>query len=212
MRALFLLLVLANVALYGWWRYGSPSGAADPAPLARQIEPGSLKVISPTETRSAVAKKAPVTACLDWGSFTAAEAARAEQALEPLALGARVTQRRSEGLAAAWWVFIPPQASRPAAFKKAIELKELGIDDYFVVQDEGEHRWAVSLGIFRTEEAAQARLAALRDKGVRTARIGQRDTVVPRVWLQIQGVDAALQSKLKEIARQFEGTEMKDCV
>ena len=67
----------------------------------------------------------------------------------------------------AWWVFIPPQASRPAAFGKAIELKDLGVEDYFVVQDEGEHRWALSLGIFRTEEAAQARLSALQEKGCR---------------------------------------------
>jgi hypothetical protein len=210
MRALFLLLVLANVALYGWWRYGAPTGAADPTPLARQIEPERLRVISASELRPALAQKAPV--CHEWGGFTPADAARAEQALEPLALGSRLAQRRSDGIAAAWWVFIPPQASRPAAFKKAIELKELGVDDYFVVQDEGEHRWAVSLGIFRTEEAAQARLAALRDKGVRTAQVGQRDAVVPRVWLQVKGVDAALLGKLKAIARQFEGTEVKECL
>ena len=211
MRALFLLLLLANVALFVWWQYGAPTGAADPAPLARQIEPEKLRILSPADVRSASVKEPPV-ACLEWGSFTPADAARAEQSLEPLKLGARLSQRRSEGLAPAWWVFIPPQASRPAAFRKAIELKELGVEDYFVVQDEGEHRWAVSLGIFRTEEAAQARLAALQEKGVRTARVGQRDTVVPRTWLRVQGADAALQARLKEIARQAEGTELRECL
>jgi len=211
MRALFLLLVLANVALYLWWQYGAPGDAADPAPLARQIEPEKLRIISGRELRSATAKESPV-ACLEWGSFTPADAARAEQALEPLKLGSRLSQRRGEGLAHAWWVFIPPQPSRPAAFRKAIELKELGVEDYFVVQDEGEHRWAVSLGIFRTEEAAQARLAALQEKGVRTARIGQRDTVVPRTWLRVQGADPAMQARLREIARQAEGTELKECL
>jgi hypothetical protein len=46
---------------------------------------------------------------------------------------------------------------------------------------------------------------------VRTARVGARETVVPKVWLQVKGVDAPLQLRLKEIARQVEGSELKDC-
>ena len=38
-----------------------------------------------------------------------------------------------------------------------------------------------------------------------------RETVVPKVWLQVKGVDAPLQARLKEIARQVEGSELKDC-
>jgi hypothetical protein len=148
--------------------------------------------------------------CLEWGSFSVADATRAEQALEPLGLGTRLAQRRAEEQAA-WWVFIPPQANRQLALRKAAELKQLGVEDYFVVQEEGAYHWALSLGVFRTEEAAQARLAALRDQGVRSARVGARDTVVPKVWLQVKGVDAPLQARLKEIARQIDGSELKDC-
>jgi hypothetical protein len=108
-------------------------------------------------------------------------------------------------------VFVPPQGSRQGALRKANELKDLGIDDYYVVPDEGEHRWAVSLGVFRSEEAAQARLAALRAQGVRSARVGTRETVVPRIWLQVKSVDVPLRARLKEMARQVEGTELKDC-
>lgn len=213
MRALFLLLLLANLAFYAWWRYGAPADAADPAPLSRQIEPEKLKVIAPHELPppSAAKKQAPVPiACMEWGSFTVADAPRAEQALEPLGLGARLAQRRTEEVAG-WWVFIPPQGSRQGAIKKASELKALGIDEYFIVQEEGEHRWALSLGVFRSEEAAQAHLAALRTQGVRTAQVGPRETVVPKIWLQVKSVDAPLQARLKEIARQIEGSELKDC-
>ena len=147
---------------------------------------------------------------MDWGSFTLTDVSRAEQALEPLGLGPRVSQRRTEEHAG-WWVFIPPQGNRQRALTKAAELKQLGVEEYFIVQDEGAMRWALSLGVFRTEEAAQARLTALRDQGVRTARIGTRDTTVPKVWLQVKSVDAPLQARLKEIARQVEGTELKDC-
>lgn len=220
MRALFLALLLANLVLYAWWRYGVPDNAA-PAPLSRQIAPDKLKVVAPAALPpvSAAPKPAPsppasapasAAACLEWGSFTVADVARAEQALEPLALGARLAQRRSDEQAG-WWVFIPPQDNRQSALRKAAELKQLGVEDYFVVQDEGPYRWALSLGVFRTEEAAQGRLAALRGQGVRTARVGARETVVPKVWLQVKGVDAPLQLRLKEIARQVEGSELKDC-
>jgi hypothetical protein len=214
MRALFLLLVLANLALYAWSHYAAAPAAADPAPQARQIAPDKLKVIAPASLPppAAAAKKpaAVGSQCLEWGSFTVADAPRAEKALEPLALGARLGQRRTEEIAA-WWVFMPSQGSRQAALRKAAELKALGVDEYFIVQEEGEHRWALSLGVFRSEEAAQARLAALRAQGVRTAQVGPRETLVPKIWLQVKSVDAPLEARLKEIARQIDGSELKPC-
>jgi hypothetical protein len=215
MRALFLLLLLANLAFFAWAHYAGPTESGlDSTPLARQIEPERLKIVGPDDAPAVVspAKPSPVLAqgCLEWGSFTLVDAPRAEKALEPLALGTRLAQRRTEETAG-WWVFIPPQGSRPAAQKKAAELKALGVDDYFIVFDEGPQRWALSLGVFRTEEAAQARLAALRDQGVRSAAVGPRETVVPKVWLQVKGVDAPTEIKLKEIARSIEGSELKTC-
>lgn len=225
MRVAFLVLLLANLALYAWLRYGASE--AEPVPLSRQIAPDKLKVVAPAglPAVSAVAKPpapapAPAVAapaspatsvtCVEWGSFTIADASRAEQALEPLALGPRLAQRRTEEQAG-WWVFIPPQGNRQSALRKAAELKQLGVEEYFIVQEEGPLRWALSLGVFRTEESAQARLAALRGQGVRTARVGARDTTVPKVWLQVKGVDAPLQARLTEIARQVEGSELRDC-
>jgi len=215
-RALFVIIVLVNVAFFVWAHYvAPPETAADPLPLGRQIEPEKLKVVAPAEVAALntrpLAAAAPVTLkCLEWGSFTVADLPQAQSALEPLGLGARLAQRRMED-AATWWVFIPPQPSRPAAFKKAAELKALAISDYFVVQDEGPNRWAVSLGVFRSEEAAQARLAALRDQGVRSAQVAARETGTPKVWLQMKGVDATLQARLTDIAHSMEGTELRDC-
>ena len=221
MRTLFLLLLLANVAFFAWSRLVSPPDAStDAAPLARQIEPEKLKVIVPAELPPGAAapvgaRPAPVAVaaakCIEWGSFTLADAPRAEKALEPLALGPRVGQRRTEELAG-WWVFIaPPANGRAGAFRKAAELKALGVDDYFVVQEDGPHRWSVSLGVFRTEEAARARLAALRAQGVRSAQAGPRETTVPKVWLQVKGVDGALETKLRDVAREIEGSELRSC-
>lgn len=219
MRALFFVLLLANVAFFAWSRYYAPAdGSTDRGPLTRQIEPEKLRIVGPGEPVSSLPKPASAlastgstgSACLEWGGFTVAEAPRAEKAMEPLALGPRLAVRRSEE-SAGWWVFIPPQANRPAAMKKAAELKALGIEEYFVVQEESPNRWAISLGIFRTEEAAQAHLEGLRARGVRSAQVGARDAHVPRVWLQVKQVDAPLHARLKEIAGAVEGSELRDC-
>lgn len=221
MRTVFLVLVFANLAFFAWARYLSPAdAAADAAPLGRQIEPDKLRILGAGEPgvakaapKPAVAPAAPAVppaACLEWGSFTLADAPRMQQTLEPLSLGPRLGQRRTEETAG-WWVYLPPQGSRQAALKKAAELKSLGVDEYFVVADEGPFRWGVSLGVFRNEDAALARLATLRKLGVRTAEVGARETLVPKIWLQVQGVDAALEAQLRNIARQVDGSELRPC-
>jgi hypothetical protein len=201
MKALFLVLVLANLAVFAWSRYFSAAPAAAEGVLARRDDAGDLKIVPPADVASA---------CLEWGSFSPADYARAEKALEPLALGTRLAQRRTDD-AAGWWVFIPPQGSRQAALKKAAELKALGVHDYYIMGEEGDSPWALSLGVFRTEQAALARLAMLREQGVRSALVGSRDTVAPKLWLQVKGVDAALEARLREIARQLEGSELRNC-
>jgi hypothetical protein len=209
MRALALLLVLGNLMLAAWFQfYGTAD--AEPVPLGKGLNSERLQVIRAGALPAAKVAPRAIAKCIEWGSFAVADAPRAEKALEPLALGARLAQRRTEETAG-WWVFIPPQGSRPAALKKAGELKGLGIDEYFIVQEEGPHHWAVSLGVFRTEEAAQARLATLQKRGVRSAQVGPREMLVPKIWLQVKGVDESLESKLREIAREIEGSEVKPC-
>ena len=51
----------------------------------------------------------------------------------------------------------------------------------------------------------------LRARGVRTARVGQRDTVVPKVWLRVANVDPTLERQLADIALQMEGSELRTC-
>ena len=212
MRALFLLLVAVNLGLFAWTTVLSPLDAAsDPRPLARQIDPGKLKILAPEELAAAQPARADVAACVEWGSFTAATAPRAEQALEPLALGARLSSRRGEETAR-WWVYIPPKDGRAGAQKAVSELKSLGVDEYFVMQEEGKMRWAVSLGVFGSEVAAKGRLDAIRAQGVRGAQAAARETQVTKVAFQVQGADAAMRARLSEIAQEFPGSELRDCL
>jgi hypothetical protein len=183
----------------------APAAPAAPAPSAAP----AVTAATPATPATAPAAGKPA-ACAEWGGFAVAEAPKAEQALAPLALGSRLSQRRSEEKAG-WWVFIPPQGSRAGAQKKTAELKALGIDEFFVMQDAGKSQWAISLGVFSSEEAAKSRLEALRAKGVRSAQTGERDTQVAKVWFQLRGAELAQLAKLRETAQSFPGTEVRDC-
>jgi len=214
MRALFLLLLLANLAFFAWAHYLSPPDpGSDRQPLTHQLDPQKLPIVAPPPARAPAAAAGPraaAGACLEWGSFTLFDVKTARNLLEPLALGARLSERPVEETAN-WWVYMPPQGDNQSAQRKGAELRALGVENFFVVQDEGSYRWAISLGVFRNEPAAQARLAALKAKGVRTAQVGARVTQVPKVWLRVRDVDAALRARLREVSQTIEGSELRDC-
>jgi hypothetical protein len=205
-RTVFLVLLAANVLFFAWSRYFSANGAAADGVLARRNEPEKLRIVPPAEPRAQAAAR-----CLEWGAFTLADYSRAEKALEPLALGARVSPRRSAEEAPGWWVFIPSQGDRQGALKKAAELKALGVTDYYIMGEDADTPWSVSLGIYRSEQAALARLASVRDQGVRSALVGSRETTVPRLWLQVKEVDGALEARLRELARELPGSDLRPC-
>jgi len=211
-RTAFLALVGANVGLFAWaYALAPPESGTDPRPLANQIDPAQMRILSPAELAATPPPPKPApSSCIEWGAFTLAVAPRAEQALEPLALGARLGFRRGEETAH-WWVFIPPKDGKAAAQKAVNDLKGLGLDDYHVMNEEGKMRWAISLGVFSTEAAAKVRLEAVREKGVRTAQAAPRETVVTKVSFRLQGADAAIRARLGEIAQQFPGSELREC-
>lgn len=220
MRALMLFLILLNVGFFAWAKYIAPTeSGADPRPLTRQLAPDRLLIVPQGATASPPAAAAPTRpaprpariACLEWGSFTLADAPAAARVVESLGLADRLSERRTQETAG-WWVFIPPQRDRrQGAQRKARELRALGVKDYFIVQEEGPHRWAVSLGVFRTEEAARARLEALQQKKVRSAEVGPRETRVPKLWLQVREVELSTRERLEAIVSRIPGTELRVC-
>ncbi|MEK7437432.1 MAG: SPOR domain-containing protein [Pseudomonadota bacterium] len=234
MRLLFYILMLANATFfaYGWFGPGAQAGG-DAQIISQQLNPEKIRLLRPeqvgTLTRDPAAAKPEavkpeavkpeaakpeavksVSACLEWGAFGNSDLARVEQALAPLALGAKLSQRRQEDIAG-FWVYIGPLASRQFAVQKAGELKRLGVDDYFIVTDDPKWRNSVSLGVFTTEDAAKSRLAALRAKGVRSATIGARETQQGRTYFQVRDANPGLVAKLNEFKQGYAGTELREC-
>jgi hypothetical protein len=239
------LLLLANLALFGWMKWGSaltvdadagsvqaalnpdkiklleslPASAATPASgtmpgLTLTLSPVSAPAASATLPASApapaVAANVPpkVANCAEWGEFSGEDLARAQQDLAALKLGDRLIQRGLEQ-DHGYWIYIPPVKKRAAVEKKIEQLKERGVKDYFVVQEKGKWLNAISLGVFKTEEAAQKYLATLKTKGVHSAKLGERKSKLKFTVFAIKGLDAGAVERLNALQKGFPDSELK---
>jgi len=213
LKTFAIVLLLANLAL-GAWAYLGRGDARDAHLMAQQISPEKIKLLGEKDkARLAppkVAEAPKMVACIEWGGFAASDATKVEEALAPLAAGTRLTQRRVDD-SVGWWVFIPPLANRQAANQKVVELKSLGVEDYFIVNEDPKWRNAIQFGLFKTEEAARARLEQLRVQRVRSAQSGRREGQVTRVFFQMREVPEAFAAKLGEMKAMFPGSEVKPC-
>jgi hypothetical protein len=207
-RTLLVLLLLANLTMLGYTLLDRRT-AGEAARLQEQVKPDKIKLLSPREVAQLGPAKVAALAdvCVEWGPFTDAERARALGDLEPLALGKLLTQRRVESTSA-FWVYVPPLPNRAAAETRAAVLRASGIKDFSVV-DSGPQRLAISLGVFRTEEAANAYLAELGTKGVNNARVGPHQQSIVATLLVIRDPRDPVMNRLHELAPSYPGVEAK---
>jgi hypothetical protein len=73
----------------------------------------------------------------------------------------------------------------------------------------GPQRLAISLGVYRTEEAAKARLETLQAQGLRTAKVGPRAQSVQQTIFIVRDPPAQVMARLKEMQGDFQGSELK---
>ena len=64
---------------------------------------------------------------------------------------------------------------RPTWRRRSWNWSELGVADYYAIEAAGPMHNAISLGMFSTEEAANSFLIGLRARGVKSARVGERE-------------------------------------
>ncbi len=212
MRLIFLLLVLAHLAFYAWVHYLRVAVDADAHIQQVQITPEKIRLLNAPAPRvqgSAAANPRngkAAAACLEWGAFIGPEAVRADAAIAELGLPAAQLKRVAADRPG-YWVVIPPLKTRAEAERTAERLKGLGITD--IVLDPPQRRNAISLGIFRTEEAAQTLLSAVQKKGVDNAVLELRENFFRRVVFYVREPDAATVAKLSALRAATPGTEVK---
>jgi hypothetical protein len=106
-----------------------------------------------------------------------------------------------------YWVYIPPLGSKVDASRKGEELKGRGITDFYIVQEAGPWQFAISLGVFNTEEAAANYLVQLKKKNVRSAVIGPRDAKTSTFI--IQNADETATAQLTALKGDFPSAVVK---
>ncbi len=209
MRGLFFLLLSVNSAFAVYLYFGPPRGG-EAQVMQQQINPGKIKLLGDPSAPAGPAGMAAqaLAACVEWGTFSGNEMVRAEAALAKLALGDKMSQKSVER-AVGYWVYVPPLKSKQDAEKKIGELKARGVTDYFLVQDSPKWRNAISLGIFSTREAANNYFIELKEKGVKSAVVGERTDLMKHVMFVIRDPSQTVTAKLVELQQQFPGSELK---
>jgi hypothetical protein len=146
-------------------------------------------------------------ACYEWGSFSVASLQKARGILAKYSLDATPKQQSSQD-ATRYWVYIPRLKSAEAAQAKADELRALGVEDFFVVQ---EPRWqnAISLGVFRDEQLADKLLEEVKSKGVVSAVKGVHNQEKGQVSLFISNMSSDTVVEIGKLKPDFPGSELK---
>jgi hypothetical protein len=172
-RALFLILLLANILFFAWSRWVAPVGdsGGHPTPstrdrsairLLKEASPGSTQAVG---SGGAVAYTPPESAtCVSGGPYldrTAAE--QAVDRLSDLGYASRIRASR-DNVWVGRWVRIANLATPSDAANALAELKAAGVDDAYLLSDEPPGN-VVSLGVFSDPARAEAVAALARRAG-----------------------------------------------
>ncbi len=240
MKVLFWILLLINVIFFAVMQWGSVLFDDGQTYQAQPpLREGSILLLKTPQSMPALAQSAPVhittldaasaavhiaipdaasapiitrpvnTVCMEWGDFSGADFERASKALASLQLESKLSQRQIEHTIG-YWVYIPPLKDKAATNQKVAQLKARGVKEYFVVQDAGPWLNAISLGVFKTQEAAQNFLNELHTKNVRSAQVGERASKLKATIFVLNELDDATVIKLTTMQKDFAGSELKN--
>jgi hypothetical protein len=240
LRFVFWSLLFLNAALFAYAQsyLGTSKGSEEErARIKPQLDPGKLVLLTNAQADAAKTSPAPQSAsapasapakaaeqasvpappakalaCIDVATFSAGEAKRFESRLASLDLGDRQSRQAVQAQdVTSYLVNIPPQPSKDAADRKAAELRGLGVTNFFIMSGESPMKWAISLGVFKTESGAQTLLAQLNKQGVHSARITPRGPAVTRYAYRFRDIEDDARERIVSVADAVSSAEVKNC-
>lgn len=194
------------------------SEVANPQPANPQAAKLALTKASSARQDTKVADKAESKssvhvssshACYEWGSFNLARINEAVDAANQLGIKNFVNQQTGAVENTRYWIYKPPLASAEAAQVKADELRKLGVEDFFIVQDPKWHN-AISFGVFRDEQLADKLMTDLKAKGVRLLIKSTRYGGQGQAVVKLQNVTAQQFTNLQKTQPQFPDSVLKE--
>ena len=234
LKFVFWALLALNAVLFAYGRgyLGTPAGSErEPARLKNQLATERIALLGEAEAKALAdsvkpaaeapaapaaptepAPAAPLLACVQAGPFAAGDVRRFESRIARLELGerqSRISVPFQE--VSSYMVYLPPAGGKEGADKRSAELKERGVDNFFVMQGESAMKYAISLGVFKTEAAPQIQAATLGRQGVRGVRILPRGPQGTRAAYQFRNIDAGTRTRIAGIADGFSGAQLRVC-
>lgn len=205
LRVVVGLLLLANLAFFGWARgWFEPSmppphhGEREPQRLTAQLRPDAVIVLPPRAASAAIAAaRAAAAVCLQAGPLAASEMGPAESALASAQLPDGAWQREPALAPPLWLVFagrVPDAAQRR---NREAELEKLGLR-YERLDAPPELAPGLVVSRHFTKAEADTALAALASASqpLRGARVATLPPAPPRQWLRVPRADVDQQARL----------------
>lgn len=164
MKWIIYILLLLNIAMFAWHYTSGKSADVASAALSDQDEAVmSLVLLKERDTQK---EKAIKRRCYSLGPFADKQQADLVSGLLKNS-GIKAKRRISkDARRKAYWVLLPPAESKEAAQRSVARLKQLKVDDYFMVVT-GDKANAISLGVFSQFESAHRRIKEIQDLGFR---------------------------------------------
>jgi hypothetical protein len=210
-RVAIALLLLANIAWYGWTHWiatpdGPPATAAAAdgkgLVLAREAGPAVAPAVAPESAGN----------CVSLGPFTdLTDAARAATLLRENELDPR--QRAGEGVVwKGFWVTLEGLSDRAAANAAIERLRRAGVSDAYAMPGSGRDV-TISLGLFSERQRALRRLDDAKAAGL-SPRIVDRERTGTVYWIDVDVVPPATlpdAARLEGEAGRILRLEVKPC-
>ena len=224
LRVVVIALAFANLLALAVWKgwLGGGSYPGEPERLSNQLNPERMRLVA--EAPLAVPTPAPAEAppaeppavperpappgCVAFSGLTTPQRDELGARIASAGPGFKLTESRT-GAVTSWWVHVPPQGSKEAAERKAAELRKLGVNDLFIVNDPGPAQFAISLGLYKNETQANRLLESLREKGVRSAQVAGRGATALRV--EVRGPSDGLATLASDLSGRLRGANRLEC-
>lgn len=159
-RSAFFVLLAINISYYTWISIHRQPMRMNLPPVPEGV--GELKLIREREAEmlQTGGDLGVGSDCYSLGPFqTQTDLRRAANAMAPYVAASRQRQEQ-QVVDRGFWVYLPAVETRERALNQARALSEAGLKDYYVVTA-GDRENTVSLGLFRDENNALRRQAAL---------------------------------------------------
>ncbi len=204
------LLLALNFGFLGNWS----SDVREPLRMKYEKNADKIKLMNANAAQDSIEthtkKMTPVLACLELSGFSVADSKSFDEKIKSLALAERLTRTELAEVASNM-VYLPSLGSKDAAEKKAAQIRKLGVTEFYVVQDQTPLRWGISLGVFKTPEAAKAHLANLVKKGLKEAKLAPRTVTAAKINYRLENLSEEEKQILDQIKSGFSQTQSQEC-